>query len=714
MNQPLARLDKRSVAWVMAGLALLALAGAGVTFVRLRARPAPLATNWTANVHTLAGDGTRGTVDGPAERARFSEPFGIAVSGDAIFVSDAGDAHRIRRLGADGVVTTIAGDGPGFANGPGRDARFRTPSGLAVDAAGGIIIADTGNHAIRRLSPEGMVTTLAGNGEPGHRDGPVEDAQFDGPIGVVVDAAGRILVADTYNDRIRAILPGGRVVTLAGGGPPGWRDGPAAGSAFDTPSDVAVDAAGSVYVADTGNDAVRVISSRGDVATIVPGGSGASVWRPVGIDVSPAGVAYVTDGRGRVVEIHPEAGVRHLAGGAPGFADGPGEAARFREPAGLAWVADGQFVVADSVNALVRVVAAPGRTGFRPPASPRLAPRFDAERFAWVPLLWPLDPMAGSHEIAGTMGEARGEAAGGGPERFHAGIDIREAVGTPVRVVRDAVVSRPVATGSTGSLNEWLTLGPVTYVHVRVGRNHLDAPLDPRRFVITGQGRDEDLRVRVRRGTTFRTGDLLGTVNRFAHVHLNVGWLGEEHNPLKFRLPYFRDSVAPTIPRGGIRLFDDAGRQFTRVDRRRTVVFGRVNITVEAYDQVDGNLARRRLGLFRLGYQVLDAGGHPVAGFEQPRITQAFARLGADPEAPLLAYAGGSGIPFYGARVTRFIYQVTNEFRDGVASRGAWDTRALPPGDYTVRIVAADIAGNEALANRDLPVVVVREQPPGP
>jgi sugar lactone lactonase YvrE len=702
------------VAWLLTGLVLLALAAAGVTYARLRARPAPLAPNWTAIVHTLAGDGIRGAIDGATERARFSEPFGVAVSGDVIFVSDAGDAHRIRRLGADGVVTTVAGDGPGFADGPGRDARFRTPSGLAVDAAGGVIVADTGNHAIRRLSPEGTVTTLAGTGEPGNRDGPAGEAQFDGPIGVAVDAAGRILVADTYNDRIRAILPGGRVVTLAGAGPPGWRDGPAGGAAFDTPSDVAVDAAGSVYVADTGNDAVRVISTRGDVSTIVPSGPGASVSRPMGIDVSPAGVAYVTDWRGRVVEIHPETGARHLAGGAPGFADGPGEAARFREPAGLAWVADGQLVVADSANALVRVLAAPERTSVRPPVSPRVAPRFDAEHFAWLPLLWPLDPMAGPHEIAGTLGEARGEAGGGGPERFHAGIDIREAMGTPVRVVRDAVVSRPVATGSTGTLNEWFTLGPVTYVHVRVGRDHLGAPLDPRRFVITGSGRHENIRVRVRRGTTFRTGDVLGTVNRFAHVHLNVGWLGEEHNPLLLRLPHFRDSVAPTIPRGGIRLFDEAGGQFTRVDRKRTVVSGRVSITVEAYDQVDGNLARRRLGLFRLGYQVLDGGGRPVADFEQPRITQTFARLGADPEAPLLAYAGGSGIPFYGTRITRFIYQVTNEYRDGVAARGAWDTRALPPGDYTVRIVAADVAGNEALANRDLPVVVVRERPPGP
>ncbi len=307
MARQLARLGPRSIAWMLAGLVLLAALALGLAAWWLRAREVTLAPDWVATVRTIAGDGQRGTDDGPAARARFSEPFGVAVSGDTIYIADAGDAHRIRRLGPDDQVTTLAGGQAGFADGAGAAARFRTPSGLAVDRLGNIIVADTGNHAIRRVAPDGAVTTLAGNGTPGDRDGPGEQALFNGPIGVALDGAGRVIVADTYNDRIRAILPDGRVVTLAGAGRPGLRDGDATSAEFDTPSDVAVDATGTIYVADAGNDAVRAISPAGDVSTLVPAasGTGDSLWRPVGIDVSPAGTAYVTDARGQIVEIRP-------------------------------------------------------------------------------------------------------------------------------------------------------------------------------------------------------------------------------------------------------------------------------------------------------------------------------------------------------------------------------------------------------------------------
>ena len=126
------------------------------------------------------------------------------------------------------------------------------------------------------------------------------------------------------------------------------------------------------------------------------------------------------------------------------------------------------------------------------------------------------------------------------------------------------------------------------------------------------------------------------------------------------------------------------------------MVSGRVRIVVDAYDQVDGNVARRRLGVFRLGYQVLRADGTPAPGFETPRITIDFTRLPQDARAPALVYAPGSGIPVYGTRRTRFLYTVTNTVRDGIAEEGAWDTTTLEPGRYTLRIYAADSAGNEA------------------
>jgi hypothetical protein len=164
--------------------------------------------------------------------------------------------------------------------------------------------------------------------------------------------------------------------------------------------------------------------------------------------------------------------------------------------------------------------------------------------------------------------------------------------------------------------------------------------------------------------------------------------------------------VAPTIPRGGVRLFDEQGQPFTRRAKGRLLIHGRVHTVVDAWDQSDGNVARRRLGLYALGYQVLRDDGSLAAGFEKPRDNIVFDRLDVSPDAARLVYAPGSGIPFYGRRTTRFLYAVTNTFRDGVAAEGVWDTRTLPPGNYTLRIRAADVRGNEAIANRDMPVTI--------
>src|SRR5207248_2745701 len=259
---------------------------------------------------------------------------------------------------------------------------------------------------------------------------------------------------------------------------------------------------------------------------------------------------------------------RIVAGSHPGFVDGAGADARFRRLGALAAAAPGRLILADSGNALVRIIAAPSRIGFHAPPSPRLDPRFDADAFRWQPLLWPFVPMDGPHEIAGTMGEARGGESG---ERFHAGIDVHADEGTSVRAVRDGFVAAPIAVADFGTLNESVRIGAVTYVHLRVGRD-------------------------------------------------------------------------------------------------------RVHIVVDAWDQTNGNESRRRLGLYRLGYQLLKEDGSPASGFESPRVTIVFDRLSLNPDAARLVYAPGSGIPFYGRRSTRFLYDVTNTFRDGVASPGIWDT----------------------------------------
>ena len=682
---------------------LISIAGvAGWWWWRTQNRRDPLDDPWPAIVTVVAGDGVSAMRDGANTYARFSDPFGLAVAPDGtVYVSDAGDAQRIRRIDGSGTVTSIAGAARGYADGVSGLARFDTPSGLAIDAAGVIYVADTGNNSIRRVALDGAVSTLAGGPEAGFADGSPLDARFNGPVGVAVDRTGRVIVADTYNDRIRAITPDGRVVTLAGTGQRGFIDGAAEEAQFDTPCGVAVDAAGNVYVADTGNGLVRLVTAAGDVTTLDPQ-PGEGLVRPIGIAVDARGVVYVTDDRGHVAEIIPGQKTRVLAGARPGFADGAGGEARFRGLAGLAVREPGSLIVADGRNALVRAIAAPFRRDLHVPP-PAIAPQFDSAGFALEPLLWPLAPMDGPFEITGTLGELRG---GEGTERFHAGIDVHAAEGESVLAARPGVVVSPLAANDFGTLNESVRIGPLAYVHLRVGRYRGGAIIDESKFVPAYDSSGRLVQLRVKRGARFETGEPVGTANDFNHVHLNVGWPGEEHNPLSFRIPEFADTVPPTINRRGISLFDGNGQRLTKRVKGRILVDGIVHVVVDAWDQVDGNLGRRRLGLYEAGYQILNRDGTPAPGFEAPRETIRFDRL--DGMDPTLVYASGSGIPFYGRRRTRFLYRVTTGLQDG--SAGGWDTADLPPGDYTLRILARDINGNEARANRDVAVTIVRPQ----
>jgi sugar lactone lactonase YvrE len=651
------------VKWWLAVALLLVGALAFALWRSTHAVDAPKEREWSATVATLAGDGSLGVRDGDARQARFADPFGIAVSADGtVYVADAGDAQAIRAISPAGVVTTIASG-------------LNTPSGLAIDATGTLYVADTGSNSIKRLSRDGQLTTLA--------------TGFNGPLGVAVDAAGRVFVADTYNDRIRMVAADGTVHTIA------------SDVAWDTPAGITVDDAGNIYVADTGNNAVRVIAPTGVTWTLDAGSE--FFVRPTGIAAAATGEIYVSDERGRVFEVAPGGGARIVAGTTSGFADGAGRDARFRRPAAVAVFAAGQLVVADTGNALVRLIDATSQREARLPSSPFLNPQFNVETFALQPLLWPIAPMEGPHEVAGTHGEARGED---GADRFHAGIDVRAEAGTPVRAIRDDVVVTPLAASDFGSLSEWMRIGSVAYVHIRAGRDARGRLIDQERFVPSYDATGRLARVRVKRGARFRAGEVIGNVNRFNHVHLNVGWPGEEINPLRLRLTQFEDTVRPTIPRNGIRLYDDTGQMIARRRDGRHIVSGQVQVVVEAWDQANGNRPERRLGLYELGYQVLDADGSPLPSYERPRITLRFDRLAPNEDAPPLVYAPGSGIPFYGRRVTRFLYVVTNTYRRGIAARGVWDTSALPAGEYTLRVRAADAHGNEALTNRDVRVLV--------
>jgi hypothetical protein len=186
---------------------------------------------------------------------------------------------------------------------------------------------------------------------------------------------------------------------------------------------------------------------------------------------------------------------------------------------------------------------------------------------------------------------------------------------------------------------------------------------------------------------------------------MNFGAPNAELNPLVLPLVGFTDSVAPKIARDGIQLFDaGTGSRLEEKRDKRLLVGGQVRIVVDAYDQVDGNQARRRLGLYKLGYQLLRADGTPAPGFEQARITLEFDRMPPDMEAVKVAYADESGITVYGSKSTRFLYEATNIVRHGYAARSTWNAAGLPAGDYTLRIIAADYNGNEATDGRDLEI----------
>src|SRR6266403_3133862 len=292
-------------------LIIIILATATLIFKYSRPKPTPF--NWQAHVITLAGDGSP---------KGLSDPFGIAIGRDgAIYVADAGEDNAIRKLTPQGTLATRAGG----------DDSFNTPSGLAIDSDGNIYVADTGNNRIRKITPQGVVSTVAGTGTAGYLDGPANAAQFDGPIGVAVDASG-IYVADTYNDRIRKISAEGQVSTVAGTGRPGHADGDAAVALFDTPCAVVISADGILYVADTGNNQLRKITTTGQVTTLpvtFPADSNRSSLRsPAGLALTHDGFLYVTElDRGTILQIAPDGKACVIAGNGSGYADGPGEAA---------------------------------------------------------------------------------------------------------------------------------------------------------------------------------------------------------------------------------------------------------------------------------------------------------------------------------------------------------------------------------------------------
>lgn len=216
---------------------------------------------YTNRIHRVSPAGTATTLAGGAVQSA-----GIAVGGGNLFVASGGTA--IRKITAAGEVSTFAGRTGGFADGAGKNVRFERPTSVAVDAAGNVLVADMGNDAIRRISATGAVTTFAGGVTGGLADGSGAAARFNAPSGIALDSSGNAYVADSGNNAIRKISPSGVVSTLAGGVTAGFADGTARAARFNSPSGVAVDREGNVYVSDVGNASIRKVTPAGVVSTV--------------------------------------------------------------------------------------------------------------------------------------------------------------------------------------------------------------------------------------------------------------------------------------------------------------------------------------------------------------------------------------------------------------------------------------------------------------
>lgn len=315
-------------------------------------------------VSTLAGS-TLGFADGTGVAAQFYNPEGVATDAAGnVYVADTNN-HKIRKISPAGEVSTFAGSTQGYADGPGASAQFDYPVGLATDILGNVYIADRGNHKIRKITSGGVVSTLAGSSD-GDYNGTGTAARFSNPYGVATDATGNVYVADAYNNKIRKITPSGEVSTFAGSSSiTGFADGPGVTAKFSQPSGVATDIIGNVYVADVGNHKIRKISPVGVVSTLAGStvgfadgtGAAAQFNTPSGLATDSAGNVYVVDTNNQMIrKISPIGEVTTLAGSTQGFADGTGVVAEFSIPFGVATDSAGNIYIADEYNHKIRKI----------------------------------------------------------------------------------------------------------------------------------------------------------------------------------------------------------------------------------------------------------------------------------------------------------------------------------------------------------------------
>ncbi|PIQ27407.1 hypothetical protein COW36_22665 [bacterium (Candidatus Blackallbacteria) CG17_big_fil_post_rev_8_21_14_2_50_48_46] len=329
------------------------------------------AFNWTGNekIELLSGEGDSDFKEGGPQEAQFSYPWDIVQGPDLFFYGVDRFNHRIRKISQQGQTTTFAGQrAPGYQDGQAAQAQFDNPVGLTVDQAGNLYIADSGNHLIRKIDVKGNVSTLAGvPKKSGFQDGEAQTALFSSPSGLCLDAQGNLLIADSNNHRIRKLSADGKTVsTLVGSAEKGFLNGPALEARLNSPRDLVADSQGNLYISDGFNHAIRRLGKTGMLETWVGNGSPgdqegvgeqARLNEPRGLDLDQAGNLYIADsGNHRIRLVSPDRSLSNFAGNGQGrFQNGSLKEGSFAMPSGLVLTPTG-LAIADTQNHRIRMI----------------------------------------------------------------------------------------------------------------------------------------------------------------------------------------------------------------------------------------------------------------------------------------------------------------------------------------------------------------------